>query len=72
MYDEEVAKIEADWQQHLAEMEEMRRQPPLSHEEALAFVTEVLKSWSPTYLPEDEALELAMSEEIAEWNWDLD
>lgn len=64
----EEATFEVEWQQHLAEIEELRRRPPPSAEEAYAHVVQTLQRWSPTYLPVEEVLELALSEEIAEEN----
>jgi len=66
------AACEAEWQQHLAEMEELRRRPPPSREQARAEVEAILASWRGKPMTEEEAVELAMSEEIAEWNLDLD
>jgi hypothetical protein len=68
----EEAACEAEWQQHLAEMEELRRRPPPSREQARAEVEAILASWRGKPMTEEEAVELAMSEEIAEWNLDLD
>lgn len=68
----EEAACEAEWQQNLAEMEELRRRPPPSWEQARAEVEEILASWRGKPMTEEEAVELAMSEEIAEWNLDLD
>ncbi len=53
-------------------MEELRR-PPLSKEESAAFVRDLLFRMEGPPLPEDEAIELAMFEELAEENlgWDI-
>ena len=66
----EEAAFEAEWHQHRAEMEELRRRPPSSREEARARVEAILASWRGKPMTEDAAIELAMSEEIAEWNLD--
>lgn len=68
----EEAAFEAEWQQYLVDVQAMQHRPHPTEEEARDHVLRVLKTWSPTYLPHHEALELAMSEEIAEWNLDLD
>lgn len=69
---EEEAAFEAEWQQYLAETEALRHSPPPSREEARAQVRAIIAEMGGTPLSEEEAIELAMSEEIAEWNLDLD
>ncbi|NJP04187.1 MAG: hypothetical protein HC837_00435 [Chloroflexaceae bacterium] len=68
----EHAATEADWRQYLAEEEERRQRPPLSREEARAELEAILAKWRGEPITSEQALELAMSEEIAEWNLDLD
>jgi hypothetical protein len=66
------AAFEAEWQQHLAEMEELQHRPPPSREAARAEVQAILAKWRGKPMNEEEAIELAMSEEIAEGNLDRD
>lgn len=68
----QAAVIEAEWQQYLAETAALRHRPPPTLEEAQTQVREILTAIGGTPLPEEQAIELAMSEEIAEWNLKLD
>lgn len=68
----EAAAFEAEWQQHLVEMETLRHQVPASPEAAHTEVERILADMAGSRLAEADAIELAMSEDIAEWNLDLD
>jgi len=68
----EEATFEIEWQQHLAEMDVMRHCPPPSAGGARAQVRDILADMGGPPLPAEAALELAMSEEIAEWNLNQD
>jgi hypothetical protein len=69
----EKEAMEASWQAYLAEVEEMRRRPPMTKEESAAHVREALFRMGGGHtLSDEEVLELAMSEEIAEENLEMD
>jgi hypothetical protein len=65
------ADLDAEWAAVEAEVAAARRNPP-PPDAAEARVDAILSRWRGKPMTEEEAVELAMSEEIAEWNLDLD
>lgn len=61
---------DAEWEQLQAKWAERQRNPP-TPEEARAETRAMLDRWFSKPLTEAEAIELAMSEDIAEWNLDV-
>jgi hypothetical protein len=59
----------ADWEALQAVVAERRRDPP-SHEVAVTETNAMLAGWFGGSMTEAEALELAMSEALSEWNLD--
>ena len=65
----QTPEADADWEALQAVVAERRRNPP-SHEVAVAETNAMLAGWFGGSMTEAEALELAMSEALSEWNLD--
>jgi hypothetical protein len=65
-----MPEADAEWEALQAEYAERRRNPPRS-EVASAETNAMLIGWFGASMTEADALELAMSESLSEWNLDL-
>jgi hypothetical protein len=64
-----MPEADVDWEALQAVVAKRRRNPP-SHEAAVAETNAMLAGWFGGSMTEAEALELAMSEALSEWNLD--
>jgi hypothetical protein len=65
-----MPEADAEWEALQAECVERRRNPP-RYEVAAAETNAMLIGWFGASMTEADALELAMSESLSEWNLDL-
>lgn len=64
--------FELEWQQYLRETALLRASPPPSLAEASRLNQALFRRLCPQPLADDDALELAMAEDLAEWNLEGD